>query len=318
MPDFAVHYAFGQEVRGALAPETADRLREAPYIFGLFGPDPWFMYHLWERGRGRGRTMHTRKTGAFLTALAVQAREAEGAEAREQIFSYLAGFLCHYALDAGAHPYIIYETTERCRKKRAHQAMERTMDVREMTRQGDWGGRHPLTEKYYPRLRLPPEMRAAMDAAYRQVYGWEHAWRTENRCYALYRQVYRRMENPRGWVTRLARKEGREALQAFSYAGSYLRDADVENNEHREWEHPYVPGRVSRASFGELREAARAEAVRMISAARRFADDPDMTEEALREAIGNRSYLSGLDAEDPANWRVPSLSPAPDGQEASS
>ena len=34
MPDFAVHYAFGQEVRGALAPETADRLREAQLISG--------------------------------------------------------------------------------------------------------------------------------------------------------------------------------------------------------------------------------------------------------------------------------------------
>ena len=313
MPDFAVHYVFGQEVRKALPPGMSEKLREAPYVFGLFGPDPWFMYHLWEHGRGRGRTMHTRKTGPFLTALAVQARKTGNREAAEQLFSYLAGFLCHYALDSGTHPYIIYETTERCRKKKAHQALERALDVLEMKRQGDWGSRHPLTKKYYPRLRLPPEMRADLDEVYARVYGWPRAWRTENRCYALYRQMYRRMEDPRGVVTRLARKENREVLQAFSYAGTYYRNADAENNAHREWRHPYVPHQTSTASFGELREAARMEALRMILAARRFLDDPAVREEELREKIGNRSYLSGLDTEDPANWTVPSLRPAPDG-----
>ena len=44
MPDVAVHAAFGREVRAELGKETAEKIREVPYTFALFGPDIWFMY----------------------------------------------------------------------------------------------------------------------------------------------------------------------------------------------------------------------------------------------------------------------------------
>ncbi len=37
-----------------------------------------------------------------------------------------------------------------------------------------------------------------------------------------------------------------------------------------------------------------------------------MTVPELRERLGNRSYLSGLDVEDPRNWQVRSLMPPED------
>ena len=49
----------------------------------------------------------------------------------------------------------------------------------------------------------------------------------------------------------------------------------------------------------------------MIRAAYRYIYLSEITEEELRERIGNRSYLSGLDADDPRNWEVRSLLPAP-------
>ena len=39
MPDVVVHAAFGREVRVDLKKETAEKIREVPYTFALFGPD---------------------------------------------------------------------------------------------------------------------------------------------------------------------------------------------------------------------------------------------------------------------------------------
>ena len=74
MPDVAVHAVFGREVLAALDRGIAEKILEVPYTFALFGPDVWFMYQPWKRREGRGRRMHTTRTGQFLTALARQAK----------------------------------------------------------------------------------------------------------------------------------------------------------------------------------------------------------------------------------------------------
>lgn len=316
MPDIALHYNYGQQVRNALPTEIRERLREAPYIFALYGPDPWFVYRPLQHGGKRGRMMHTRKTGAFLAELARQARNDREREAGEQLFSYLAGFLCHYTLDANAHPYIIWETTEVCKRKQAHRAFEHTMDVREMQRNNAWAGKHPLTNRYFPALQLPGEMRDGLDAAYRNIYGWEKAWSEVNRSYRLFRLAYRWMEVPGGLAARLAKWTGSDVLKSLAYSESYFADADVENLQHAEWRNAYQPERASTMSLDEIRRQAAGQAVRMITAARAWLDGDSDDPAVLQEVIGNRSYLSGLDVDDPQNWNVPGLLPAvlPEGK----
>ncbi len=310
MPDVVIHYAMGQDVKAALPPEIREKLQEAPYVIGLYGPDPWFMYKPWVHGSGRGRTMHTRKTGAFLLALAEEARKARGTPAGEQLFSYLAGFVCHYAMDSASHPYIIWETTQIYRQSQSHRAFEHTLDMLEMKRAGKWQGKHPVTDSYLPDVRLPGEMRSGMDAAYRRVYGWEEAWRTENRCYGLFYKSYRITENPRGGASALARSTGRELLRGFCYSENYLAEVDAENLSHAEWHSAYDPEKAYRTDFPAMRREATERAVEIIRAARSWTLSGKGDPEELRQVIGNRSYLSGLDAEDPRNWSVPSLSPA--------
>ena len=66
---------------------------------------------------------------------------------------------------------------------------------------------------------------------------------------------------------------------------------------------------TSTDSFPELYAKAREEAVRMIADAWDYARKGTVSEEALKASLGNRSYLSGLDADDPRNRLVPSLMP---------
>lgn len=306
MPDAAVHAAFGREVLGMLEGETAGKIREVPYTFGLFGPDMWFMYQPWKRREGRGRRMHTTRTGQFLTALARRTKESQS---REEMFSFLAGFLCHYALDAETHPYIIHMTERKTKLPRGHMSFEHTLDRLEIERAGLWGGRHPVTDHYFPKVRLPRSIKEDIDAVFLETYGWRNCWKALNRSGPLYRQCYRVMENPKGILGRLAGWTKNPLLRSFSYAWSHYEGTDAENTAGQEWAHSHDESLRSRETFAQLREKAAQKAKEMIEAARRYIYDNEMTEAELAEIIGSRSYLSGLPEEDPRNREVPFLLP---------
>ena len=306
MPDVTVHAVFGREVRAAMESGIAEHIREIPYTFALFGPDIWFMYEPWKRREGRGRRMHTTRTGQFLNTLARRAKESAHPD---ELFSYLAGFLCHYALDAAAHPYIIHMTEEKTKIPRGHMSFEHSLDRRELERAGVWGEKHPVTDHYFPKLRLPKSMREDIDAVFREVYGWKHCWKALNVSCPRYRLCYRSMENPKGLLSRLAGRASSPVLKSLAYAHSHFEGTDVENASHAQWTHSHEPSEQSAADFSELKAAAFRDAQEMIRAAYRYIYLSEISEQELRERIGNRSYLSGLDADDPRNTAVSFLLP---------
>ena len=306
MPDVAVHAAFGREVLASLPEEIREYLLPDPYTFALFGPDPWFMYKPWHRREGRGRRMHTGKPGLFLSSLL---RQAGNSDARREMFSYLSGFLCHYALDSIAHPYIIYVTAEERVFPRSHMSLEHALDAFEIRRGGYGAEKHPVTKHYYPLVRLPESLRPDLDAVFEEVYGWKNCWKALNRSCRRYRLCYRFLENPRGLAARLARLTKRDVLCSMAYSESQFLSADPENTEHRVWKHPFDPSLSFSDSFPELREKARQFAVQLITAAFRLLQYDEGTLESVSALIGNNSYLSGLPADDPRNYRVKSLLP---------
>jgi hypothetical protein len=307
MPDVAVHTSFGREVLAFLPEEVRETIIPEPYTFALFGPDVWFMYQPWHRREGRGRQMHTTKPGAFLSALL--RRAAVSAFPRE-MFSYLAGFLCHYALDSITHPYIIWITTEEHVFPRGHQSLEHALDYAVIERDGFLNEPHPVTKHYFPRIRLPECLKQDLDAVFESVYGWKNAWADMNRSCRRYRQCYRVMEHPRGTAAHVTRLTRANVLKSLVYSESHFHYLDPENTKHRLWHHPYDPSFSSTDSFQELRDRARDQAVQFITAAWRFLFRSEGTEEAFAALVGNNSYLSGLPADDPRNHRVKSLLPS--------
>ena len=306
MPDIVVHAAFGREVKQALPEEIRAKLADDPYTFALFGPDLWFLYQPWKRREGRGRMMHTTKPGAFLMAVADRVKTSA---APDDLFSYLAGFLCHYALDSVTHPYIIHLTEEKYDFPRCHMSFEHSLDLQELRRAGLENRRHAITESYFPPCRLPVSIRTDIDAVFQSVYGWKNCWSALNHSCARHHLVYRVIENPKGLFSRLTRLTKHPRMKSFSYSESHFNDMDVENNGKQEWRHSHEPSVSSVATFAELRAEALQLAVRMIGAAYRYLFLSEISREDLAKIIGNRSYLSGLDADDPRNLRFPSLLP---------
>lgn len=306
MPDPTVHVSFGREVLASLPEEVRDFIMPVPYTFALFGPDVWFLYKPFGRHESRGRRMHTTKPGLFLMSLF---RRAAVSACPAEMFSYLAGFMCHYALDSTAHPYIIYLTAEKYVFPRSHMSLEHALDAAVMRRDGFWGAKHPVTDNYFPRLRLPDSMQADLDAVYESVYGWTGCWADMNRACMRYRACFRIMEHPRGFAARLTRLTGIPVLRSLMYSESFFHDRDPENEEHRTWRHPFDSTLISEESFPELREKARRFAVQIITASYRLLRYEEGSDESLATLVGDRSYLSGLPSDDPRNLTVPSMLP---------
>lgn len=309
MPDVAVHLSFGEDVRRSLPPDIQKKLSPDPYAFALLGPDVWFVYKPWIRRNGRGRRMHTTRTGQFLTQVALEARKDKNPAL---VFSYLAGFICHYALDSTAHPYVIRLTTTEYPLPGAHRAFEHSMDVLDLDRAGCWGERHPMTHHAFRAIRLPRELRPALDAAYEKTYGWQSSWRNLNWAYWFFRFLYRLMENPRGLGVLLTRITGSPTLKSLIYSESPFAGVDVENLAHRSWAHSHDDSILSNESFPDLRERARQKALRIIQTVYDYVFTGSVSESALKEQIGNDSYLSGLPMGDPRSLSVPSMMPADD------
>ena len=311
MPDLVTHYCFGEQVSAALPAGPARALRGEIFGHATAGPDVWFSCGF-AGGRnralaGRGDVMHEQNTGAFLLALAQSARTGPG---RDELFSYLAGFLCHYCLDRTAHPYIVcktgnYDGTAATLPYRgAHMRLERAIDSWVIRRYyGGVPGLFSLPRRVLKLRRLPERMRTGLESAYASVYGWTGAWEALNAAIRDQRLFYALVQDPAGLLNAAAPllDDGKSPYdyRVLSYRGRDLDGVDFLNAGRAPWHHPCDPSLVSRESFPDLFERARTLAVSLTEEAWRFVYLDGAPE--LAEKLGNASYSTGLPCGDPRN-----------------
>lgn len=251
MPDIAVHTKFGAQVLERVQVDI-DR---AVFDFGLLGPDPYLFYHWYlppfrTRVNRYSSAMHREHTGDFLAELVRRAKD------NREVFSYLCGFLCHYALDSTTHPYINrmagYSAS-------MHMAVEHKLDVLS-------GGN----------IRIPPflpdSLRKDVGGAITKVYGWDDAWEKLREGRRDMAPFFRIVSDQKGTLDRFAEKTHTK-LRLVSYRSKAIDDMDL-------------------SGFLPLYRQALDDAVRFIGAAKEFVN-ASMEETAFREIIGSRSYIDG-------------------------
>ena len=251
MPDIVVHTRFGAEVLERL-PIDVDR---KIYDFGLLGPDPYLFYRFFippfrNRVNRYSSVMHREHTGDFLTQLAIRAKDSRA------VFSYLAGFLCHYALDSNTHPYIN-------RKAKHSAAMHMAVE-------------HKLDHLSGGAIRIPPflpdSMREPVGGAITAVYGWDDAWETLKEGRRHMAPFYRIVEDKNGRLDRFSRKTHTK-LRLVSYRSKAIDGMDLRG-------------------FFPLYRRALDDAVAYIRAAQAFVSG-EIDASAFRSVIGSRSYIEG-------------------------
>ena len=251
MPDIVVHTGFGADVLKKL---SLDIDRDI-FNFGLLGPDPYLFYRFYlppfrNRVNRYSTVMHNERTGEFLLQLARYAVDSR------EVFSYLCGFLCHYALDSTAHPYI----NEKAQYSPVrHMAIEHRLD--RMT--GKNISIPPL---------LPATMREAVGCAIDSVYGFSDAWEKLREGRRDMAKFYRIVADESGRLDRFTRIT-HSKLRLVSYRSHAIDDMNL-------------------SGFEALYQLALLDAMKFITAAERFVGG-EIDEAALRSVIGDRSYIKG-------------------------
>ena len=250
MPDIAVHTRFGAQVLEK-ARIDVDR---AVYDFGLLGPDPYLFYRFYvppfrHEVNRCSSVMHREHTGEFLLELARRAKENRG------VFSYLCGFLCHYALDSTTHPYINEMADDRISM---HIAIEHRLDL--------LSGDNVRIPPFLPEL-----LREPVGGAIEKVYGFENAWERFKEGRRDMKPFYAVVTDKNGALDRWARKVPK--LNRMSYKSHVTDGMDL-------------------SGFVPLYHKALCDAQRFIEAAQSFVNG-ECDEKAFAEVIGDRSYIDG-------------------------
>ncbi len=110
MPSLITHYLCGNAV---YANYTILNHRSV-FNLGTQGPDIFFYYNAWPWAKSEGipklgNRIHEEKTGEFISEALRYTSKSDGVS-KNILTAYMCGYLCHYALDCRAHPYIFYRT----------------------------------------------------------------------------------------------------------------------------------------------------------------------------------------------------------------
>ena len=320
MPDIVTHFCFAGKVFERLPENLREKTDRAVYDHTAAGPDVWFSYRFYNGRKKqnkhlRGGRMHREKTGEFLLALAERCRIAAD---RDVLFSYLAGFLCHYALDKTAHPYIVYRTgqydgTEETRKYRGnHTLLERAIDHTFLKSWGRTLWSAPITGKILRMKKIPESIAEDLDAVYGSVYGWEDVSKDLTICAKDQRLFYFLVQDPTGILNEIVKYAdngvSKQEYFSLSYAGRDQGSTDILNLKKLPWRHPNDPEIRSDESFTELFERAAEEAVRLILAAKAWVSGNDSE---FPEILGSDSYETGLLWSDARNNAAKEYDPLP-------
>ena len=204
--------------------------------------------------------MHNTKTGDFLINLAKKATTDEE-------FSYLAGFLCHYALDSTCHPFVNELAGF---DDNLHRAIEHRLDLIEMQRTGKSLFDRPIS-KILPSF--PNEnMKHFIDGSMKEIYGLDNCWQILRTSYKHMKVFYWIIQDPHGRFDLVIRHTVKKA-KWLSYRSHICDNMDL-------------------SRFDDLFVQAENDGISFVHGAYLFYKGK-IGEQDLKKTIGNRSYVTG-------------------------
>ncbi|MBC8536917.1 zinc dependent phospholipase C family protein [Feifania hominis] len=282
MPSNITHYLFAEEVRPLLGESWKNTLEKNPCVYSLGAQGPDFLsYHRFLPWQGKSplhevdERIHRGANSAFFEGmLACGSEEGE----RALLGAYLAGFLCHYALDMTAHPFIFSMQSIILRGEKlppeyataVHRRVETALDLITLRRsRGELPGK------------LKMAATIALDAGEREVLAqavahgvacltgerypqalFDEAMRDMKRAFALF-------GDPTGLIRHAARFI--EKRRGMPPELSAMFPTDVESDEFdyanalaEQWEDAFDGGSLHSETFFELYDAAKQRAAQMI------------------------------------------------------
>lgn len=279
------------------------------YILGSEGPD-FFFYDVFPKP---GHHLHF-KYGSLLHANQVDRFFSIGFKTigylmtpaeRQILFSYLAGFSVHHALDSTAHPFIYFNTGQYRHNKETrifsylHKYYEVLLDtallqVRYHVLASDFDHASLFTVNN----RIADTLQKSYSLIFQAVY--DLAIEPHQIKDALWgaQHIMRHISDPYGkktkWLRPIERLFGEELALTRALYPAYTDEPVVLNLLHEPWQHP-VTGEVRTDSYLDLFDHAVDLSKEYFKTIETFYEKPETaTPEAVDALFGDRSYLTGL------------------------
>ena len=274
------------------------------YAIGSSGPDLFFFYRVIPFLKQTGHQqmyqfaefLHNHHVNDVFAQVLHSCQEQKN----EERISYLAGWLCHYALDRVAHPYIMYRTgfgTEQ--DSNDHRRMEAMIDSLLIKKRFQRGLRD---KKPYMIISQTKTLAASIHALYQpiaqQFCQLDLTEPMVQQALADMRLLYRILYDPSGWKFAVLKRMERAP---YAFTGSIIKqrftdqdeEADVLNLKKRAWKHPCDETIVSTETFFALYDQGMHSAVWFLTQFSRYLEGADILQTILNE-IDDRAYDSGM------------------------
>ena len=277
MPDLVMHHYFGSKLLASLDSEVKAKITNKKlYDFATAGPDPFFFISFWNKAKNKvgldfGNQMHRHKTRAFFSTLTRIAKNDK------KMFSYLCGFIAHYALDVKAHPYIFFKTgvydatnIETLKYRGLHTKLERAIDTYIIKKEYYSTPHKFKIHKHILKLKkLDNDYKQSFDQLYSEAFNINDGFDRVNKSVIDQRKFYKFIYDPWGLKQKLLTKldNGKSSLdlKVLSYYHKEITNIDIFNIDKKVWTNPVDNTIKSNLSFFELFDEAITMAIKMIN-----------------------------------------------------
>jgi hypothetical protein len=271
---------------------------------GCQGPDFLFYHNFWPWQRDKkmnqlGSAMHSKECGPMLVEMV---HTMQGRAMDDPAVVYVIGCLMHHVLDRNMHPYVFYRSGF---KKWDHQHFEVAMDtliVKHKLRLETW--KTPVWKQVYIGDQLPEGILPMLNRATQHLYPeltarvQESDW---NNAYQDMIQAQKIFHDPSGIKRFLTFNQ----IEPMVFKRK-LTHHDYLNEARKDWRHPVLEDQVFSTSVWDMWVPALADGLTVMRAALAFLTEneenytqqKEKDDQALRAAIGNLSYETGLSCED--------------------
>lgn len=140
MPNVLTHGLMAQQIKKQLSEQkilAAMDAHQDVYLFASNGPDFLFYYNVWpwlDQKRAKevgdhGELMHHEKINEFIDTMIAIAQKQDNEKNKQIMIAFIAGYLCHWALDSVAHPFVFYRSGDlKGKQKYDHYRYESAID----------------------------------------------------------------------------------------------------------------------------------------------------------------------------------------------
>ncbi len=282
MPAFCTHYLFGEEFLLELPTEKRHNKNfRSAFFYGVHGPD-FLLFHralptmLGKSFRKLSTKLHSDNPVPLLEQMQQLMLQNED---NDYIQGYVAGFICHYALDRAVHPYVNFLQEAIIRKEKirysgsvVHNRIETNIDRfmlndrLKIKNARNFSPAEVLSDDKEMLRCISSVMDKAINSLYKTKITQKHIFQA----FLDFRKLETRLSNQTYWRTPLAkivelpiRIVKGPALSTLIRSGKLKTGWDYANTTKHKWTNLHLKGMSSQDSFVELYEKAISQAVYM-------------------------------------------------------